>query len=57
MIITIVDIIYSAVFYLERDVSETGCYLCHQVEPTQVDPIDRASVCLQTPLALYIRPK
>jgi hypothetical protein len=33
-------------FYLKHDVSVNGFYLCLQVEPTQLGPIDRASLCL-----------
>jgi hypothetical protein len=45
--ITILDIIYRPVFYIKY-VSETGYYL-RQVEATQSDPIDRASLCLRRP--------
>jgi hypothetical protein len=44
--ITILDIIHRPVFYLKYDVSVTGFCLHLQVEPTQLGPIDRASLCL-----------
>jgi hypothetical protein len=44
--IIILDIIRRPVFYLKKDVSETGFCLSLQVKPTRVDPIERASLCL-----------
>jgi hypothetical protein len=44
--ITILDIIHRPVFYLKHGVSETEFCLQHQVERTQVAPIDRARLCL-----------
>jgi hypothetical protein len=46
--IIILDIIQRPGSYLKHDLSETGFYL-RQVEPTQLDPIDRANISLQTP--------
>jgi hypothetical protein len=46
--ITILDIIRLADFYLKHDVSETGFCFRLQVEPTQMGPIGRASLCLRT---------
>jgi hypothetical protein len=37
------------VYFSEHNVSETGFCLCHQVKPTQLDPIDRAGPYLRTP--------
>jgi hypothetical protein len=57
--ITILDTIYHALFYLKHDVPETGFCHRHQVEPTKVGPIDRASLCYQTPattLNRFIKP-
>jgi hypothetical protein len=46
---TILDIIHHPpVFYLKHNVWETGFYLRLQVEPTQLGPVDLASLCLQT---------
>jgi hypothetical protein len=33
--------------HINNDLSETGFSLSLQVEPTQVDPVDRASLCLR----------
>jgi hypothetical protein len=41
--ITLLDIIQRPVFYLKPDISETGFGLYSLVEPTQLDPVDRAS--------------
>jgi hypothetical protein len=41
--ITILDIIHRPVFYLKRDVSDTGFYLILQEERNQFGPID---VCI-----------
>jgi hypothetical protein len=41
------DIIHRAVFHLKHDVSETGLCLHLQVEPTQIDPIERANLCFR----------
>jgi hypothetical protein len=49
MIIKILDVILRRVFYLKYNVSETGFYLRLQLEPTQLGPIDRASLCLSGP--------
>jgi hypothetical protein len=38
--VTILNIIYRPVLYSKHDVSETGFYLCPQVEPTQLESID-----------------
>jgi hypothetical protein len=43
------DIIDCPVFYLKHDISGTEWGLRLQVEQTEVDPLDRASRCLQTP--------
>jgi hypothetical protein len=40
--ITILDIIRRPVFYLKRNVSETGYCLRPQMEPSPLDPIERA---------------
>jgi hypothetical protein len=46
-------------FYLKRDFSETVSCPLIQVEPTQVGPIDRASLCLRapptTPIGLHLK--
>jgi hypothetical protein len=50
--LTVLDIIHHPVFYLKHDVSETGSCLHLQVEPTQVRPVNRASLRMrqrQTP--------
>jgi hypothetical protein len=39
------NIVYRPVFYLKQDVYGIRFYL--QVKPTQLGPIDRASLCLQ----------
>jgi hypothetical protein len=36
------------VFYLKHNVTETGICFRLQVEPTQLDPTERASLCLRT---------
>jgi hypothetical protein len=41
--------------YLKHDISETGFCLRVQVELTQLDAIDRASLCLRTPATTPIR--
>jgi hypothetical protein len=41
---TILDIIHRPVFYLKQSVSETGFCLLLQGEPTQLGPVDRASL-------------
>jgi hypothetical protein len=46
------DIIYSSVFYLNYNVSETRFSLRLQVEPTQFSPRDGACLCLRTPANL-----
>jgi hypothetical protein len=53
--ITILNIIHRTVFHLTHNVSETEFYLRLQVEPTQLDTIDRArtqyiesELCLET---------
>jgi hypothetical protein len=50
MTITILDIIHRPVFYLKHDVSETEICLRLQMEPSQLDPIDRASLSLSLSL-------
>jgi hypothetical protein len=45
--ITILDIIQRFVSYLKHDVSEAAFCLRHQVEPTQLGPIDRYSLDLR----------
>jgi hypothetical protein len=55
--ITIQDIIHCPVFYLKHDVSETDFCLHIQVEPTQLVPVDRASLShlkMQTESSLRI---
>jgi hypothetical protein len=47
--ITVLDIIHCPFFYLKCIVSETGFCLRIQVEATQTDPIERASLCFRTP--------
>jgi hypothetical protein len=42
-------------FILERDISETRLCLRLQVEPTQIGPIERAILCLLTPVG-FIKP-
>jgi hypothetical protein len=42
------DIIYLLFLFKKRIVLETGFCLRLQVKPTHLDPIDRASPCLQT---------
>jgi hypothetical protein len=42
--ITILNIMHCPVFYLERNVSKTEFYPRLQVEYTQLDPVDRASL-------------
>jgi hypothetical protein len=56
--INILDIIHGSVLYLKHNVSETGFCLLLQVEPSQLSPIDRASLSLdlRQRLALSIRP-
>jgi hypothetical protein len=39
--ITVLDIIYRPVFYLKRNVSENRFCLCLQMEPTELDSIDK----------------
>jgi hypothetical protein len=47
------DIIHCLVHFLKNhNVSETGFCLHPQVKPTQLDPIDRASPYLRTPMAV-----
>jgi hypothetical protein len=41
IILTVLDIIHRPGFHLTHDVSETGFGLRLQVEPVQLDPIDR----------------
>jgi hypothetical protein len=48
--ITILDIIHRPDFYLKHNVSETGFCFSLQIEPTQLDPLDRASLCLARPI-------
>jgi hypothetical protein len=45
--ITILDIIHRPVFYLKHNVSEAVFCLRLQVEPIQLGPIHRASLCLR----------
>jgi hypothetical protein len=52
--ITILDIIHRSVFYLKYDISEPEFCFCLQVQPTPLDPIDTASLCLTTPAATPI---
>jgi hypothetical protein len=40
------DIIHRPVIYLKHDISDTGFCLHLQVEPTQLRPIYRTSLCL-----------
>jgi hypothetical protein len=47
--ITILDIVHRPVFYLKRDVSETGFCLRLQAEPTHLGPIVKATLCHRTP--------
>jgi hypothetical protein len=42
----------SCPFFKKHNVSETGFCLHPQVKPTQLDPIDRASPYLQTPMSV-----
>jgi hypothetical protein len=46
--IVFMDIIRRHVIFKTRNVSETAFCICLQVEPTQLDPIDRASPYLRT---------
>jgi hypothetical protein len=46
--ITILDIVHIPVFYLKHHFTETEFCFRLQVEPTQRNPIDRASLCFQT---------
>jgi hypothetical protein len=41
--IIILDIIHSPLFYLERNISDTGFYHCLKVERIQLDPVDWAT--------------
>jgi hypothetical protein len=52
--ITILDVIHRPVFCLNHDVSDIEFCLCLRVEPTQVGPIGKCSLCLRT--APSIRP-
>jgi hypothetical protein len=52
--ITILDIIPLSVLCLKQDNSEIGFCLCLQVEPTQLGPIARVSLCLRT-VSLLVR--
>jgi hypothetical protein len=46
----VLDIIHHPAFYLKKNsILETGFYLHLQMEPTQMGPIERASLCLWTP--------
>jgi hypothetical protein len=45
--IIILDIVQRLVIYLKCDVLETGFCLRLQVDPTQLGPIDTASLCLR----------
>jgi hypothetical protein len=45
--ITILDIIHHPVLYRKHGISETGFSLRLQEEPTQVGPLERASLCLR----------
>jgi hypothetical protein len=54
--IIILDIIHHPVFYLKLNVSETGFCILLQVEPAQMGPTDRASLCLRSGVALSIEP-
>jgi hypothetical protein len=44
IIIITLDIIHYTLFYLKHNVLETGFCIRIQAEPTQLGPIDRASV-------------
>jgi hypothetical protein len=45
--IAILNIIHRPVFYVKYGVSETGFCLCLQVEPIDLRPIERATLCLR----------
>jgi hypothetical protein len=45
---SILDIIQCLVYYLKYDVSKTGFCLRLQAEPTQLGPIERATLYLRT---------
>jgi hypothetical protein len=53
--ITILDTIHRHVFYLKHDVSETGFWIRLHVEPTEVGPVDTASLCLQVEIESSLR--
>jgi hypothetical protein len=46
--IAILEISHYSVFYLKHNISVTGFCLRIQVEPTQLDTVDRTSPCLWT---------
>jgi hypothetical protein len=46
--------IYRPVFYLKHDGSKTGFCLRFQVEPTQLGPMESASLCVRTPATMPI---
>jgi hypothetical protein len=46
--VTNLDIIHRPAFYLKHDVSETGFCLRLPVEPTQLDPVQVASLFPET---------
>jgi hypothetical protein len=57
--ITFLNIIHRPVFHLKHDVSKTGICLRLQMKHTQLDTIDRANLCLRTPVTTpigFIRP-
>jgi hypothetical protein len=47
--ITILDIIHRPLLYLKHAFSDTGFSLRLQIDPTQMEGRDRASLCLRTP--------
>jgi hypothetical protein len=48
MTLTILVITHRPDFQLKYNVSDAGVCFCLQVEPTQLDPIARASLCVRT---------
>jgi hypothetical protein len=50
--IIFLDIIHRLVHFLKNNVLETGFCLRPRVKPTQLDPIDRASPYLRTPMSV-----
>jgi hypothetical protein len=53
--ITILDIIYSPIFYLKYDILETEFCIRVQVVLTQLDLINRVNLCLRIPATTSIR--